>query len=32
MEQYRRFWEERFDRLDTYLKELQEQEKKHGRK
>ena len=31
MEQYRRFWEERFDRLDTYLKELQEQEKKHGR-
>ena len=24
LEQYRRFWEESFDRLDTYLKELQE--------
>lgn len=23
MEQYRRFWEQRFDRLDEYLKELQ---------
>jgi DNA-binding transcriptional ArsR family regulator len=23
MEQYRRFWEERFDRLDAYLQELQ---------
>ena len=23
MEQYRQFWEERFDRLDAYLKELQ---------
>jgi DNA-binding transcriptional ArsR family regulator len=32
MEQYRRFWEESFDRLDNYLKELQEQEKKHGSK
>lgn len=32
MEQYRRFWEQSFDRLETYLKELQEQEKKHGRK
>ncbi|MDB5296919.1 MAG: transcriptional regulator, ArsR family [Phycisphaerales bacterium] len=39
---YRRFWEESFDRLDAYLKELQAteakaepppaQEKKHGRK
>src|SRR6187399_2222158 len=28
MEQYRQFWEERFDRLDAYLKELQAQEKK----
>lgn len=27
MEQYRQFWEERFDRLDAYLKELQAQEK-----
>lgn len=25
MEQYRRFWEARFDRLDDYLKELQAQ-------
>src|SRR6266436_284323 len=24
VEQYRRFWEESFDRLDEYLKELQE--------
>jgi len=35
IEVYRRFWEERFDRLDVYLKELQSQEKKekrHGRK
>ena len=27
MEQYRRFWEARFDRLDEYLRELQGQEK-----
>ena len=27
MEQYRRFWEERFDRLEEYLKDLQAQEK-----
>lgn len=26
MEQYRRFWEARFDRLEEYLKELQAQE------
>jgi DNA-binding transcriptional ArsR family regulator len=26
VEQYRKFWEERFDRLDEYLKELQAQE------
>ncbi len=25
---YRRFWEERLDRLDNYLKEVQEQEKR----
>src|SRR6267142_1803871 len=29
VEHYRRFWEERFDRLDDYLKELQNKEKKH---
>ncbi len=32
LEHYRRFWEESFDRLDVYLAELQEKEKKHGRK
>jgi DNA-binding transcriptional ArsR family regulator len=31
-EQYRQHWEERFDRLDAYLKELQQKkEKPHGR-
>lgn len=29
---YRRFWEQSFDRLDDYLRELQGKEKKHGRK
>ena len=29
---YRRFWEQRLDRLDDYLHELQGKEKKHGRK
>lgn len=32
VEHYRRFWEQRLDRLDTYLQELQRKEKKHGRK
>ena len=32
MERYRKFWEEAFDRLDQYLKELQAKEKKRGRK
>ncbi|HXS96181.1 MAG TPA: metalloregulator ArsR/SmtB family transcription factor [Candidatus Limnocylindrales bacterium] len=37
LEDYRRFWEESFDRLDDYLQELQAKkkdvkEKKHGRK
>lgn len=37
VEHYRRFWEESFDRLDAYLrelqsKELQSKEKKHGRR
>ncbi len=31
-ERYRHVWEGRLDRLDTYLKELQQKEKKHGRK
>ena len=31
VEQYRRFWEESFDRLDDYLRELQKKEKKHER-
>lgn len=29
---YRRFWEESFDRLDEYLRELKSEEGKHGRK
>ena len=32
IEQYRQFWEQSFDRLDSYLKQLQAQEKKNGRK
>ena len=32
VERYRRIWEEKFDRLDDYLRELQRKEKKHGRK
>jgi DNA-binding transcriptional ArsR family regulator len=32
VEQYRQFWEERFDRLDDYLAQLQGKEKKRGRK
>ncbi len=32
LEEYRRFWEERLDRLDVYLRELQAKEKKRGRK
>ncbi len=32
VEQYRRFWEETFDRLDDYLRDLQTQEKDHGRR
>jgi DNA-binding transcriptional ArsR family regulator len=30
VEQYRRFWEQSFDRLDDYLKELQGKGKKNG--
>jgi DNA-binding transcriptional ArsR family regulator len=32
LENYRRLWEERFDRLDVYLQELQAKEKKRVRK
>jgi hypothetical protein len=31
MEHYRKLWEERLDRLDDYLKQLQQKEKAHGR-
>ena len=31
-ERYRAIWEQRFDRLETYLQELKAKEKKHGRK
>jgi DNA-binding transcriptional ArsR family regulator len=29
---YRRFWEESFDRLDTYLEEMKQEEKKNARR
>lgn len=31
LEQYRRFWEGSFDRLEEYLSELQAKERAHGR-
>ncbi|MBK7054054.1 MAG: winged helix-turn-helix transcriptional regulator [Leptospiraceae bacterium] len=31
LDQYRKFWEERFDRLDEYLKEIQKKEKDNGK-
>jgi len=31
VEHYRTIWEQRLDRLDDYLHELQKKEKKHGR-
>jgi DNA-binding transcriptional ArsR family regulator len=31
-EHYRHIWEQRLDRLDNYLQELQQKEKRHGRK
>ena len=31
-ERYRAIWEQRFDRLDTYLRQLKAKEKKHGRR
>jgi DNA-binding transcriptional ArsR family regulator len=32
LEEYRRFWEESFDRLDVYLRDLKRKEKQRGRK
>src|SRR5437867_4909471 len=32
LERYRRHWEQSFDRLDSYLQELQQKEKKYSRK
>lgn len=32
VEIYRRFWDERYDRLDDYLQTLQRKERKHGQK
>jgi DNA-binding transcriptional ArsR family regulator len=32
LEEYRQFWEESFDRLDLYLKELQKKEKDDARR
>ena len=32
LEHYRPFWEETFDRLTKYLRDVQRKEKKHGRK
>ena len=31
-ERYRAIWEQRLDRLDTYLQQLKAKEKRHGRK
>lgn len=32
VEQYRQFWEQRFDRLGAYLQTMKAREKKHGHK
>ena len=32
LERYRQFWEERFNRLEHYLKTVQAKDPKHGRK
>ncbi len=32
LEHYRRFWDESFDRLESYLRELQDKEKNNGGK
>ena len=31
-ERYRHIWEQRFDRLDTYLQQMKKKEKRHGRR
>jgi DNA-binding transcriptional ArsR family regulator len=31
VDHYRKFWQESFDRLDDYLKQIQARDKKHGR-
>lgn len=31
IERYREYWEESFDNLDSYLRDIQSKEKKHGR-
>src|SRR5437870_416914 len=31
VEHYRQFWDQSFDRLDDYLRDLQKKEKSHGR-
>jgi DNA-binding transcriptional ArsR family regulator len=31
VDHYRKFWQESFDRLDDYLKQIQAREKNHGR-
>jgi hypothetical protein len=32
LERYRELWDARFDRLDDFLEELKDKEKRHGRK
>jgi DNA-binding transcriptional ArsR family regulator len=32
LEHYREFWEQSFDRLEAHLRELQNKEKRHGRR
>jgi DNA-binding transcriptional ArsR family regulator len=32
IEHYRAYWEQSFDQLDAYLRDVQSKEKKHGRK
>jgi DNA-binding transcriptional ArsR family regulator len=32
LERYREMWDARFDRLDNFLEELKDKEKRHGRK
>ena len=32
IEQYRKFWDKKFDSLEAYLQVLQKQKRKHGKK